>query len=303
MIKPHPLLCAFMLLMAASRTEAELLVAGGPVLGSFPIGIFGSTGDFIGTFSSGVGFKSQMAASPDGTIYAISGSSVLRVPLGGPPEVVAHVASLGFVDLVFGADGDLYVVSNLDTRIFRFDGTSFELIQESVLNVGDTYSLERGPDGRVYVSYFSGIGVFDPDAGVVLPWSDPVPTVPFALKLGPDDVFNLLLGDGSVLRFDTADGSLLSSFALPDDQGRLDLAVSPDNVLYVTAQTGVESYDPLTGAFLGSFPTAVLGSNQSFALAWRDFATVEIPTASHLGYALLIAALALAGVITLRAVR
>lgn len=56
--------------------------------------------------------------------------------------------------LIFGSDGHLYVASEGNDKIFRFDGITGEFIDvfASSPDVNDPTALDFAPDGRVYVA-------------------------------------------------------------------------------------------------------------------------------------------------------
>jgi len=170
--------------------------------------------------------------------------------------------------MVYGPDGNLYVLNEFSRNVLRFNGTTGAFIDEfissatlGVAGVPDPNDMEIGPDGNLYVSShfpqssapftavwkFSGtlansyLGPFASFGGV---------HHTHGLTFGPSG--NLYLNDidnGGPHVFDGTTGAKLGSFMLgmpPIFFG--DLAFTPDGTLYATvdANGGVLRYDGMT---------------------------------------------------------
>jgi len=145
-------------------------------------------------------------------------------------------ASIGAKDVEFGPDGNLYVPTQQTHSVYRFNGSTGELIDVFVPagsgGLHTARSLVFGPDGN---------GDNYPDAYVTSAGSD------------------------SVLRYDGQTGAFLDAF-VPSGSGGLNdptaLVFGPDGDLYVASGAhsdffnGILRFDGLTGAFKSTFVPA-----------------------------------------------
>ena len=199
----------------------------------------GQTGDFIAVLAEltfGLDEPWGITKGPDDNIYiSDEGHDVVRrhdgqtgcfidffVPLGGSSLINPR-------DLVFGPDGDLYVVSS-SLGVFRYDGATGDFIDLFVpVDYGGEYVLDA----------------------------------PYALLFGPDD--NLYVTDmnnGSVVRFDGATGDFIDYFVSPYSGGLdapRDMEFGPDGHLYVSNfynDGAIHRFDGTSGTFMDVFVAA-----------------------------------------------
>ncbi|MCA9753130.1 MAG: NHL repeat-containing protein, partial [Gemmatimonadetes bacterium] len=178
-------------------------------------------------------------------------------------------------DLVTGADGFVYVVSQNDDRVRRYDGLTGAFIDVFVaagsggLNV--PVGLDFGPDGSLYVASAATNAVlrYDGATGAFLNAFVPAGagglSQPTGIRFGPGgDLFVASWSNDRIIRYDGATGAPMGDF-VPAGSGGLDaprgVRFGPDGDLYVTEQTNdsVRRYDGTTGAFLGVFVSAGSG--------------------------------------------
>jgi hypothetical protein len=191
----------------------------------------------------------------------------------------SHPSMDGPTAMVYGADGNLYVLNEFSKNVLRFNGLTGAFIDEFIsmadltaAGVPDPGDMELGADGHLYLmSHFStaaaAIWKFDGASGAFLS--------PFAtfgavshthgLTLGPGDKWYMSdLGAGVVRQFDVTTGADLGVFAT---DGALslgaDLEFAPDGTLYVTADggTGVRHFSS-GGASLP--PLIAPGASESY---------------------------------------
>jgi DNA-binding beta-propeller fold protein YncE len=174
----------------------------------------------------------------------------------------------GASKLICGNGGDLYVSSQSNDRILRFDGITGDFVEVFVeagsggLNI--PVGLEFGPDGNLYVASAGNHSILRYDGsdgtflGVFVPTGSGLNS-PTGLVFGSDDDLYVAsnLSD-KVLRFDGETGAPLGDF-VTEGSGGLDaprgLTFGPDGNLYVAEQynDSVRRYDGSDGSFLGIF--------------------------------------------------
>jgi len=185
-------------------------------------------------------------------------------------------------DLVFGPDGNLYVVSSID-GIYRFDGTTGGYIDLFVpVDFGTVYTLDApaallfGPDDNLYVCdmnngsviRFNGVtGAYIDD--FVSPYSGNL-DAPREMVFGPDGHLYVsnLYNNGTILRFNGTNGNFIDTF-VSAGSGGLDqpegLVFGQDNHLYVSDNFNdrILQYDGANGNPLGTFVSAGSGGLSS----------------------------------------
>lgn len=183
-------------------------------------------------------------------------------------------------DMIFGADNNLYMVSN-NSSVLRYNGITGTFI-DAFVPVGSggltlPSSLTFGPDGLLYVASFGTQGFAN---GAVLSYNALTGALvnafvepgsgglvnPTALLFAPDG--NLLVatvndGSGSsgnerVLRYNGTTGAFIDTF-VPSGSGGLNvprsLAIGPGGDLLVSSElsNNVLRYNGTTGAFVSTF--------------------------------------------------
>lgn len=180
----------------------------------------------------------------------------------------------GTSKLVCGHDGDLYVSSQINDRVLRYDGVTGAFLDIFVaagsggLNI--PIGLDFGPDGNLYVvSYITNSVLrYDDDDGSFIDAFVPSGSGlngPTGLVFGPDaDLYVCSLDGDKVLRFDGVTGAPLGDFVTAGSGG-LDaprgLTFGPDGDLYVAEEfnDSVRRYDGSTGDFIDVFVSAGSG--------------------------------------------
>lgn len=197
--------------------------------------------------------------------------------LSGLPEVFVS-SGLGGLDgpskLVCGPDGDLYVTSQNNDRVLRYDGATGALVGTFVTAGSGGLDLpvgcDFGPDGNLYVASNSGnsvlryngatgafIDVFVPNGSGL--------NGPTGLIFGPDGhLYVASRNSDKVLRFDGTTGAALGDFVTAASGGLNQprgLVFGLDGNLYVSEETNdsVRRYDGTTGAFIDLFVTGGSG--------------------------------------------
>jgi streptogramin lyase len=210
----------------------------------------GFTGTFLGVFvpegSGGLHLPGKAVFGPDCSLYvANGGAEVLRYQgkTGDFVDVFVPPGSGGFADtlrdMVFGPDGDLYVVADGD--VLRYDGRTGEFLGTFVpagaggLNFAD--HLAFGPDGNLYVSNFASqfelprVYKFDGTTGAFLDvFGQDLGSDSFisAIAFGPDGLLYVsLLGPEAIFRYDAETGVPLGAFIQLDGVPVFSLAFTP----------------------------------------------------------------------------
>lgn len=170
--------------------------------------------------------------------------------------------------LVCGDDGNLYVSSQANDRILRYDGGTGSFMGIFVAagsgGLNTPVGLDFGPDGNLYVASHQTSSVlrYDKDDGSFIDAFVPPGSGlngPTGLVFGPDaDLYVCSLNGDKVLHFNGTTGAPLGDF-VPAGSGGLDsprgLTFGPDGDLYVAEQynDSVRRYDGATGAFIDVF--------------------------------------------------
>lgn len=201
-------------------------------------------------------FGGDVVARYDGTSGALVGTFASHATMDGPTA------------MVYGADGNLYVLNEFSHNVLRFDGTTGAFIDEFISSatlgaagVGDPGDMELGPDGNLYIS--SHFPEFSAPFTAVWKFSGTTANdfiAPFAsfgtahhthgLSFGPGG--KLYLGDldlGGFHRFDATTGADLGTLLLgPPGPLFGDLTFTPDGKLYATVDGGggVLRYDGIS---------------------------------------------------------
>jgi hypothetical protein len=177
--------------------------------------------------------------------------------------------------LVLGLDGNLYVDSQTNNAVLRYDGATGAFMDVFIRpgsgGLNGPRGLVFGPDGNLYVKC-PGPNVvlrYEGTTGVPLPAPGQTGAV-FAsqsglgdgppLVFGPDG--NLYVGDfdtSSILRFNGATGEFMDTFISPGSGGLNGpgplMLFGPDNNLYICSENNdsVLRFDGKTGAFIDAF--------------------------------------------------
>ena len=191
--------------------------------------------------------------------------------LSGRTRVFVSAGSGGLnapSDLVCGNDGNLYVTSQLNNAVLRYDGATGAFVDVFVtagrggLNV--PVGLGFGPDGNLYVvsNTTSSVLRYDGNTGAFIDAFVPTGSglnLPTGLVFGPDhNLYVCSRGSNKVLRFDGTTGAALGDFVTTASGGLnapRGLVFGPDGNLYIAEELNdsVRRYDGSTGAFLGVF--------------------------------------------------
>ena len=219
-------------------------------------------------------FSGDAVARYDGTSGALVGTFASHATMDGPTA------------MVYGADGNLYVLNEFSHNVLRFNGTTGAFIDEFISSatlasagVGDPGDMELGPDGNLYIS--AHFPTFSPPFTAVWKFSGTTANdfiAPFAsfgaahhthgLSFGPGGA--LFLGDiavGGMQRFSAVTGTSLGPLALTAPGPFFaDLTFTPDGKLYATVDGGggVLSYD--------GFTTSALIAPGAFGSYWGIYA-------------------------------
>lgn len=171
--------------------------------------------------------------------------------------------------LVFGPDGNLYVVQDGANNVLRYDGKTGMFIgaffPPGSGGLLSPDALVFGPDGNLYVTssvtnsilrYNGSTGVF---IDAFVPTGHGGLVFPLGLVFGPDG--NLCVSSsftGSVIRYDGTTGAFIDTF-VPSGSGGLSspygLVFGLDGHLYVSgaANDAILRYDGRTGIFVDAF--------------------------------------------------
>jgi outer membrane protein assembly factor BamB len=187
------------------------------------------------------------------------------------PEVLVSTGLGGLngaSKLVCGGDGNLYVASQNNDQVLRYNVATGAFVDIFVTagsgGLDVPVGLDFGPDGNLYVASASGNSVLRYDGGTGAYIDTFVPNgsglnIPTGILFGPDD--NLYVCSHSsdkVLRFDGTTGATMGDFVAAGSGG-LDsprgLTFGPDGNLYVAEEINdsVRRYNGKTGAFIDIF--------------------------------------------------
>jgi WD40 repeat protein len=291
----------FVLLFAASPVFADLLVNTSAGLLRYN----DVTGAFIGTLvPQRVGL---FTVGPDGDIYAISdtrttnvvrysgstGASLGVFNSGTPALTPAYDGAPIAMDLTFGPDGNLYVLTweqgllpahFEDSSLLRYNAASGAFMDFFIGPMADPQPQRvlSAPDGNFYVSNYTvgteqgGVVILDGMTGQRVGYLDTLTTAndwnPRSVAYGPGGDLYVTAGD-SIVAFDGATHQYLGVFS--DQTGYFDrLAFGPDGNLYAAGGTSPTIYriDGQTGAVLGPFTSG------GPAVPQGDYAFVENQT-------------------------
>ncbi len=188
--------------------------------------------------------------------FSMPGGSSLGA-LGGPVA--------GPLCARLGPDGDLYVASEGNNSILRYDGAT--LAYESTFvpagsgGLNSPTGIAWGSDGNMYVSSYNGSSVLRYDGlsgaflGVfVTPGAGGLSGADNGMTFGPDgNLYVPSYNNNRVLKYDGQTGAFLSTFIASIGRPRV-LEFRGDS-LFVTSETShaVRRYNAATGAFLGNF--------------------------------------------------
>lgn len=204
----------------------------------------------------------------------------------------SHATMDGPTAMVYGADGNLYVLNEFSHNVLRFNGTTGAFIDEFISSatlggagVADPDDMELGPDGNFYVSTHitspsGAIWKFSGTSGALLGTfaTFGATSHTHGLAFGPGGkVYLGDLGAGVVRQFDSTSGANLGVFATHVSLTTTgDLAFAPDGTLYVTCQgaNGVQHFS-VVGGFMGSLIAPGPGESYWGVLADSGFLYVS----------------------------
>jgi sugar lactone lactonase YvrE len=138
---------------------------------------FDAAGDFLGQTiapGSALSYPNALTFGPDGNLYIADQNSgdIYQYNLTTFVLSVFATDSSANVNLLFGADGDLYVMSTLNSGTVEvFNGTTGAFIQvfgdtETALG-GNGLGMEFGSDGNLYVADTNGVDIVNGTTGNV----------------------------------------------------------------------------------------------------------------------------------------
>jgi DNA-binding beta-propeller fold protein YncE len=186
-------------------------------------------------------------------VFVPSGSGGLNVPVG----------------LDFGPDQNLYVVSNAQSAVLRYDGDTGAFIDAFVPSgsgLNEPTGLIFGPDDDLYVSSRGSDKVLRFDGASGTPLGDFVTMgsggldAPRGLAFGPDGhLYGAEVVNDSVRRFDGVTGAFIDVFVTGGSGGldrANDVEFGFDGRMYVPSFNNdrVLVYDSANGAFLYELP-------------------------------------------------
>ncbi len=195
-----------------------------------------------------------------------------------PQVMVPHAGGSGGLNgpskLTCGPDGNLYVSSQLNDRVYRYDGSTGEFSDVFVstgsggLNL--PVGLDFGPDGNLYVVSNLNHSVlrYDGSTGAFIDTFVPNGSGlnnPTALVFGPDgNLYVCSRNSNKVLRFNGSTGAFIDDFVTAGSGGLSSprgLVFGPDGNLYIGEETqdSVSRYNGATGAFIDVFVTSGSG--------------------------------------------
>ncbi len=174
-------------------------------------------------------------------------------------------------NLIFGPDGNLYVISYAQDKVKRYDGTTGAFIDTFVASgsggLDNPQGLEFGPDDNLYVTSQNTHEVlrYDGTSGAFIDvFVSGGLSFPQESIFGPDG--NLYVSNyftDTVVRFNGTSGAFIDIF-VSAGSGGLDMAqgleFGPDGNLYVASQNTdqVLRYNGTTGSFIDAFVNSML---------------------------------------------
>jgi DNA-binding beta-propeller fold protein YncE len=199
-----------------------------------------------------------------------------RALSGRPPREVIAGASAGNplstpCAVVFGPDGDLFVLSQDAARVLRYDGMTGALdsifVEQGSGGLRGADAMVFGPDGHLYVPspgthnvlrYDGSTGAF---LGAFVTAGSGGLNNPTGLVFGPDS--NLYVADpgtATILKYDGRTGASLGTFASGNGLNDcIDLTFGPNGNLYVSnrgrGNNDILEFNGRTGAFIKIFAT------------------------------------------------
>jgi len=261
------------------------------------------TGAFLGTFisagSGGLSAPHRGIFGLDGNFYVASANNdcILRYngQTGAFVDVFIQNGAKGLpagtldypVDLTIGPDGSLYVSSQLNDSILRFNANTGTFMDSFVLSGSGGLDGPSGiqfHNGDLFVAgrFSSAVYRYDGATGAYeTTIGSGVLNTAFGLDFGVDG--NLYVASGGsqrVYRFDPSTGTSLGAFFSAGSgglSGSIGVEFGPDGNLYVASLNtdSVKRYNGTTGAFLDDFVAAGSGS-----LDQPNFMTFAVPEPS-----------------------
>jgi DNA-binding beta-propeller fold protein YncE len=300
---------AFLILaLVASPLSADVFVSGFSSGGVYrfdestgaPVG----SGVFIAPGSGGLNLPHGILRRSDGTFLVASAGNdrVLRYSAEGQfiEVFIANdtagvpAATLDYpVDLVIGPDQHLYITSQLNDRIVRFDSNSGAFL--GIFAQGGSMAGPSGisfhPNGDLYVANRFSNNVLryrGVDGALVEGFTAVGLAQPFGLAVRPDDgVLHVATGNANqILQLDATTGVSLGSISGGGLSFPIGVEFGPEGHLFAASfgNNKIARFDSSTGAALGDYITA--GATGLQAPNYFLFAVPEPATAGTFGAAL-----------------
>ena len=244
-------------LLASQRASADILAASfGPNFADGSVPRFEDDGTAlpgsgIPQFSGGIGLPGGVTVGPDGNIYVASlngltgAGEILKydgdtlaplglfgtMPFNPPQEMGGDPVAPSPARLKFGPDGNLYVADMAGASVRIFDGTTGELLPDTLNDFSGPTGLTFGPDGALYVGNFNTATIDRVLGNVkttfVAQATSPMITPSSMLILSTGEMIVVDLIGNQLLKFD-ASGNYLPSF---DEQSNpVPFAVIPPEI-------------------------------------------------------------------------
>lgn len=262
-----------------------------------------TTGAFLGTFiSAGAGGLNEPHRGifgPDGHYYVASAGNdrILRYhgQTGAFIDVFIQNEVNGLpanaldypVDLAFGPDGALYISSQANDSVLRFNATTGAFIDVFISAGsggldGPSGIQFHGGDLFVVGRYSQGAYRFD---GVTGAFELTIGTGVLSTSFGLDfdaggNLYVASGGNSTIYRFDPVSGASLGAFVASGSGGLglpIGIEFGPDGQLYTASfnSNSIKRYDSASGGYLGDFVSAGSGG-----LGQPNFITFAIPEPS-----------------------
>jgi outer membrane protein assembly factor BamB len=191
--------------------------------------------------------------------------------------------------MVFGADGNMYVLSNFNSFYgslstsgvlkYRTDGT----FRGKFANTGGDY-LRFGPNGDLFVTVSGRIDRYRGSDGTFV---GTFVSSGGAAAFGPDGKLYVSSSNNRVLRYDGTTGAFIDTFVASGSgglNGPSDLAFGPDGDLYVCSSNyplgssaSVLRYSGTTGSFIDAFVPSSL-PNKMYVTSFMTFGDIPEPS-------------------------